>query len=201
MKIGLFFGSFNPVHNGHLIIAEHVLNFTDLREVWFVVSPQNPFKNSNTLLNENHRINLVRTAIEGEDRLKASNVEFKLPKPSYTVNTLAYLKEKYPLHEFAIIMGSDGFQNLHQWKNAQIIIDNYPIYIYMRPGFDINRNGPAKIHTLEAPLLQISSTHIRYLIAEGKSIRYLVPDAVREEIEKNGYYSSSLENPSKKKAT
>ena len=201
MKIGLFFGSFNPIHNGHLIIAEHVLNFTDLKEVWFVVSPQNPFKNSNSLLNENHRINLVRTAIEGENRFKASNVEFKLPRPSYTVNTLAYLKEKYPQHEFGIIMGSDGFQNLPQWKNAEIIINQYPIYIYKRPGYDIDQSGPAQIHILEAPLLQISSTHIRYLISERKSIRFLVPDAGLDEIERNAYYQNSLENPSKNKTT
>lgn len=201
MKIGLYFGSFNPIHTGHLIIAEHVLNFTDVRELWFVVSPHNPFKNSNTLLNENHRLNLVRTAIEGNDKLKASNVEFKLPKPSYTVNTLAYLKEKYPSHEFVIIMGSDGFQNLHQWKNAEVIIDHYPIYIYLRPGFDVDQNSPARIQILEAPQIQISSTHIRYLIASGKSIRYIVPENVREEIERNGYYRSSIENPAKKKAT
>jgi nicotinate-nucleotide adenylyltransferase len=198
MKIGLFFGSFNPIHNGHLIIAQHVLNVTDLQELWFVVSPQNPFKNSNTLLNENHRINLVRSAIEGEDRLKASNVEFKLPKPSYTVNTLAYLKEKYPQHQFTIIMGSDGLQNLPQWKNADVIIRNYPICVYLRPGFDIDQQSKARIQILDAPLLQISSTHIRYLISEKKSIRYLVPDTVMEEIEKNGYYQSSMENPAKK---
>lgn len=198
MKIGLYFGSFNPVHNGHLIIAQHALNDTDLKEIWFIVSPQNPFKNSNTLLNENHRLNLVKLAIEGEDRLRASNVEFKLPKPSYTVNTLAYLKEKYPHHEFAILMGSDGFQNLHQWKNAEVIINHYPIYIYKRPGFDIDTKTKADIHIIDAPLLQISSTHIRELIASGKSIRFLVPDAVREEIDKFAYYRNALENPSKK---
>ncbi len=197
MKIGLYFGSFNPIHNGHLIIASHTVQHTDLQEVWFVVSPHNPFKNSATLLNEHHRLNLVRTAIEGEDHLKASNVEFKLPKPSYTVNTLAYLREKYPLHEFALLMGSDGFQNIGKWKNASVIVANYEIYIYRRPGFEIDNPLQAKIKIIDAPLLEISSTHIRYLIAGGKSIRYLVPDSVKEEIEINHYYRSSLENPSK----
>lgn len=198
MKIGLYFGSFNPIHTGHLIIAQHVLNFTDLQEVWFIVSPQNPFKNSNTLLNENHRLNLVKLAIDGEDRLKASNVEFKLPRPSYTINTLAYLSEKYPHHQFALVMGSDGFQNLDQWKNGEIIFRNYPLYIYKRPGFEVLEKTGGQVTILEAPLLQISSTHIRYLIANRKSIRYLVPDVVMEEINRQGYYGSSMENPSKK---
>jgi nicotinate-nucleotide adenylyltransferase len=198
MKIGLYFGSFNPIHIGHLIIANHLINHTDLQEVWFIVSPQNPFKNANTLLNENHRLNLVKTAIEGESRLRASNVEFKLPKPSYTINTLTYLTEKYPNHEFVLIMGSDGFQNLPQWKNGETILKNYSIYIYKRPGFDITNKFNANISVMDAPLLDISSTRIRDLIAEGKSIRFLVPDSVKEEIERNHYYRSALENPSKK---
>lgn len=198
MKIGLYFGSFNPIHIGHLIIANHLTNHTDLQEVWFIVSPQNPFKNANSLLNENHRLNLIKTAIEGETRLRASNVEFKLPKPSYTINTLTYLAEKYPNHEFVLIMGSDGFQNLPQWKNGETILKNYPIYIYKRPGFDIINNFNADISVMDAPLLDISSTLIRDLIAKGKSIRYLVPDSVKDEIERNHYYRSSLENPSKK---
>ena len=198
MKIGLYFGSFNPIHIGHLIIANHLTNHTDLQEVWFIVSPQNPFKNANSLLNENHRLNLIKTAIEGETRLRASNVEFKLPKPSYTINTLTYLAEKYPNHEFVLIMGSDGFQNLPQWKNGETILKNYPIYIYKRPGFDIINNFNADISVMDAPLLDISSTRIRDLIAKGKSIRYLVPDSVKDEIERNHYYRSTLENPSKK---
>ena len=198
MKIGLYFGSFNPIHIGHLIIANHLTNHTDLQEVWFIVSPQNPFKNANSLLNENQRLNLIKTAIEGETRLRASNVEFKLPKPSYTINTLTYLAEKYPNHEFVLIMGSDGFQNLPQWKNGETILKNYPIYIYKRPGFDIINNFNADISVMDAPLLDISSTRIRDLIAKGKSIRYLVPDSVKDEIERNHYYRSSLENPSKK---
>lgn len=198
MKVGLYFGSFNPIHVGHLIIASHVINNTDLQELWFVVSPQNPFKTSQTLLNENHRLNLVRTAIEGEKKLRASNVEFKLPKPSYTIHTLAFLREKYPTHEFVIVMGSDSFQNLPNWKNANLLAKNYSFYIYTRPGFEITNTLNATIQILDAPLLQISSTHIRELIAKNKSIRYLVPDNVKEEIEANRYYTSALENPSKK---
>ncbi len=188
MKIGLYFGSFNPIHTGHLIIANHILNATNLKQVWFVISPQNPFKQSSTLLNEQHRLHLVKLAIEGEAHLKASNIEFKLPKPSYTVNTLAYLKEQYPQHEFIVIMGSDSFANLSKWKNATVIINNYEIFIYKRPGFEVNTDQCGKFTILEAPLLEISSTVIRELIREKKSIRYLVPDAVKEEIEINNYY-------------
>jgi len=190
MKIGLYFGSFNPVHVGHLIIANHVVTETDLNQVWFVVSPQNPFKQSSTLLNEYHRLHLIRLAIEGEKNLRASDVEFSLPKPSYTVDSLAYLKEKYPEHEFSIVMGSDGFQNLNKWKNAEVIIRNHAIYIYKRPGFGITDTHGAKLHLLDAPLLEISSTHIRELIKNKRSIRFLVPDIVKEEIETGGYYRS-----------
>jgi len=195
MKIGLFFGSFNPIHHGHLIIANHIAMTTDLDEVWFVVSPQNPFKKSGSLLNENHRLHLVQLAIEGEKKLKASNIEFKLPRPSYTIDTLIYLKEKYPGHVFSLIIGSDGFQNIEKWKNAGVILRDYPIIIYKRPGFEIEKPVSASISVTEAPLLEISSTHIRYMIRDRKSIRYLVPDVVQEEIEKNMYYRSALENP------
>ncbi|RYY44057.1 MAG: nicotinate-nucleotide adenylyltransferase [Chitinophagaceae bacterium] len=195
MKIGLYFGSFNPVHHGHLIIARHLINETDLQEVWMMVSPQNPFKSSNGLLNEHHRYHLVQTALDDESKIKASNIEFRLPKPSYTVNTLTYLKEKYPQHNFSIVLGSDGFQNIDKWHNAAFILKHYPIYIYVRPGFEIRENFGANTKILNAPLLEISSTHIRKLIRENKSIRYLVPDAVRTEIEKNNYYKTALENP------
>jgi nicotinate-nucleotide adenylyltransferase len=197
MRIGLYFGSFNPIHHGHLIIANHILNSTDLQEVWFVVSPQNPFKNSSGLLNEQHRLRMVQIAIEGETRLRASNAEFKLPKPSYTIHTMSYLEELHPDHQFSIIMGSDGYQNISKWKNYEKLLDHYTIYIYKRPGFEIQEMKGAKTITLDAPLLQISSTHIRELIRDRKSIRYLVPDSISEEIEKNNYYRSSLENPAK----
>ena len=195
MNIGLFFGSFNPVHNGHLIIANHIAMQGEMDEVWFVVSPQNPFKKPGSLLNENHRLHLIQLAIEGEKKLRASNIEFKLPRPSYTSDTLIYLKEKYPAHSFSIIIGSDGFQNIEKWKNADVILKNYPIIIYTRPGFEITPPFSASVNVVDAPLLEISSTHIRYLIRSGKSIRYLVPDMVKEEIEKNLYYHSALENP------
>jgi nicotinate-nucleotide adenylyltransferase len=188
MKIGLYFGSFNPVHVGHLIIANHAVNETDLNQVWFVVSPQNPFKQSASLLNEYHRLHLIKSAIDGENNLRASSVEFNLPKPSYTVDTLAYLKEKHPEHEFAILMGSDGFENLHKWKNYKVITEAHKIYIYKRHGFEIDETHGAAIHILDAPLLEISSTHIRELIKNRKSIRFLVPDVVKEEIELAGYY-------------
>jgi len=188
MKIGLYFGSFNPVHHGHLIIANHMVQQTDLEQLWFVVSPQNPFKQNHSLLNEYHRLHLINIAIEGEKTLKATDIEFRLPKPSYTITTLQYLEEKYPQHEFSIIMGSDSFQNLDKWKNSQVIMERYKIFVYLRPGFEIRKDLNVKAITLDAPLLQISATHIREMIKTGKSIRYLVPDNVKDEIESNHYY-------------
>ena len=135
MKVGLYFGSFNPIHTGHLIIASHVANYTDMDQVWFVVSPQNPLKPSSVLLNEYHRLFLVQLAVEEDPRLRATDVEFKLPRPSYTIDTLTYLQEKYPRHEFSLIMGSDSFQNLKRWKNYELLVKNYPFIIYRRPQF------------------------------------------------------------------
>lgn len=191
MKVGLYFGSFNPIHTGHLIIANHILNETDLQKIWFVISPQNPFKNSDSLLNEYDRLHLVRKAIEEDIRLRASDIEFTLPKPSYTVHTLAYLKEKNPDQGFHIIMGSDSFQNLSKWKNAEVIIENYPIIIYKRPGFDVINNLNAQLKIMNAPFLEISATHIRELIKQGKSIKYLVPPSVEEEINAGGLFKRS----------
>ena len=195
MKVGLYFGSFNPVHIGHLIIASHIAEYSGLDQVWFVISPQNPFKNNSTLLNEQHRLSLVQIAIEGETKLKASNVEFKLPKPSYTINTLAYLSEKYTEHRFSIIMGSDSFQNIEKWKNYEQIVNNYNIYIYTRPLFTIKTPVLENIIPVDAPLLEISASSIRKNIREGRSIRYLVSDGVKNEIDAKGYYRSALENP------
>jgi len=191
MKIGLYFGSFNPIHIGHLIIANHILNESNLDRIWFVVSPLNPFKNSESLLNEYDRLYLVQKAIEDDIRLKVTDIEFSLPKPSYTVHTLMYLKEKYPKNSFFIIMGSDSFQNLYKWKNSEIIVENYPIMIYKRPGFEVNNNLNAKITVLNAPLLNISSTHIRELIRMRKSIKYLVPSNIEEEILSNSFFKKS----------
>ncbi|MFY7839979.1 MAG: nicotinate (nicotinamide) nucleotide adenylyltransferase [Lacibacter sp.] len=195
MKTGLYFGSFNPIHNGHLIIAQHVLNETDLQQVWFVVSPQNPFKQQKTLLNEYDRLYLVNLAIQKTNNFKAIDIEFNLPKPSYTINTLTYIQEKYPQHQFSIIMGSDSFQNLDNWKNGENIMQNFPIYVYKRPGFATGQPIVKELHVLSAPLLEISATHIRELIQQGKSIRFLVPEEVCDEIEKAGYYK--LKNPTK----
>ena len=190
MKIGLYFGSFNPIHHGHLIIASHIQQETELDQVWFVVSPQNPLKPQKGLLNEYHRLHLVQLAVDGENKLKAVDIEFRLPKPSYTVDTLTYLEEKHPGNEYSVIMGSDSFQNIHKWKNFEFILKNYPIYIYQRQGFNVEMSTypEARVNILKAPLLEISATHIRDSIKEGKSIRYLVPDKVKEEIERNGYY-------------
>lgn len=197
MKIGLYFGSFNPVHAGHLIIANHLLNSTDLQRIWFIVSPQNPFKENNTLLNEYSRLHLLKVATEDDTRVRVLDIEFGLPKPSYTSVTLIHLEEKYPGNEFSIIMGSDSFQNLHKWKNYEAIIKNYSIYIYLRPDFEIKNDIDAEIKIVNAPLIQISSTEIRHLIRDGKSIRYLVPDKVREEIEKGGYYREAKSSKEK----
>jgi nicotinate-nucleotide adenylyltransferase len=190
MKIGLYFGSFNPIHIGHLIIANHVLNETDLNKIWFVVSPQNPLKQSNSLLNETYRLQLVRLAVEQDNRIKVSDVEFSMPRPSYTIDTLTYLKEKNPENSFSIIMGSDSFQNLDKWKNYRMITDAHTIYVYKRNGFEVDNTHGANIIELNAPLLQISATHIRELIKAGKSIRYLVPEIVREEIETRKFYKN-----------
>ncbi len=188
MKVGLYFGSFNPIHIGHLIIAEFIANNTDCNQVWLVVSPQNPLKPSSVLLNEYQRLHLANLAIEGNSGLRVSDIEFKLPKPSYTIDTLTYLKEKYPTTTFVLILGSDSFQNLKRWKNYQSLLEGYEFLIYERPGYEVCDTYGANVTILKAPLLQISSTEIRKLIKEGKSIRYLVTDKVRIEIENASYY-------------
>lgn len=188
MKVGLYFGSFNPIHVGHLIIANHLANNSDLEQVWFVVSPQNPLKLNNSLLNKYHRKYLIDIAIDGEKKLKSSTIEFSLPVPSYTIDTLTYLKEKYPKYVFSVIIGSDSLQNITKWKNYDMLINNNRILVYERPGFKIENNFNKNIISLKAPLLDISSTRIREMIKRGDSIKFLVPDVVKEEIEKNHYY-------------
>jgi nicotinate-nucleotide adenylyltransferase len=140
MNVGLYFGSFNPIHVGHLIIANYMVQNTGMNQVWFVVSPQNPLKKSGSLLNEYHRLYLVQVSIEDEPSLKATDIEFRLPKPSYTIDTLTYLGEKFPQHKFSVIMGSDSYQNLQAWKNYEQLIKNYPIFVYHRPGFAVDKN-------------------------------------------------------------
>jgi nicotinate-nucleotide adenylyltransferase len=188
MTIGLYFGSFNPIHIGHLIVANHVLNETNIEKIWFIVSPQNPFKESKSLLNEFDRLHLVRLATQDDTRMKCSDIEFNLSKPSYTTNTLAFLSEKYPEHKFSIIMGSDSYENLDKWKNFDAIISNYSIYVYKREGHETNKTFGQNIFILNAPIIQISASQIREIIKTGKSIRYLVPEIVREEIETRKLY-------------
>lgn len=189
MKIGLFFGSFNPVHVGHLIIANFMATQTDLDKVWLVVSPQNPLKLKKTLARDHDRLHLVRLGIGDNPRLEASNVEFGLPKPSYTVDTLAFLQEKYPEREFALIMGGDNLASLHLWKNYEHILDRYDIYVYKRPGVELGERAThPRVRLFEAPMLDISATYIRECIRIGKSVRYLVPEAVFEYIEGSSLY-------------
>ncbi len=176
-KVGLFFGSFNPIHVGHMIIADFVANNTDVSEVWFVVSPHNPLKEKKSLLANHHRLAMVRRAVENDARFKASDVEFGLEQPSYTTVTLAYLKEKYPKTEFSLIMGGDALASLPKWKNYETILSNYSIIVYSRPKQgdlkDILQRG--KITALDAPQMNLSSSAIRMQIAEGKSVKYQMP--------------------------
>lgn len=188
MHIGLYFGSFNPIHIGHLVIANHVVGHSDVDKIWFVVSPHNPLKDAHSLLNEYDRMHLVELAIKDNNKFRASNVEFHLPKPSYTVDTLAYLTERFPLEQFSVVMGSDSFQNLPRWKNYEHLIKHYSFIVYNRPGFLVQDTYGAKVQVLDAPLLDISSTFIRKQIKEGKSTRYILSDAVWKYIEENRYY-------------
>jgi nicotinate-nucleotide adenylyltransferase len=188
MHIGLYFGSFNPIHTGHLIIANHIVENTEIDKLWFVVSPHNPLKDSHSLLNEYDRLHLVELAIQDNPKFRASNVEFHLPKPSYTIDTLTYLTERFPLEKFSVIMGSDSFQNIKRWKNYEALLDQYDIIVYRRPGFEVEETFDGKVQIVDAPLLEISSTYIRTQVKDSKSIRYLTPDAVAKYIEENRYY-------------
>lgn len=181
VKTGLFFGSFNPVHVGHMIIANHMLNHTDLDAVWLVVSPHNPLKKKSTLANDYDRLHLVNLAIGDTLNLKASDIEFSLPKPSYTIDTMTYLTEKYPNIEFSLIMGGDNLASITKWKNYELLLERYRIFIYKRPNYAENEFADHKNVVLaEAPLLDISASYIRQLIKDKKSIKYLVPDKVYE---------------------
>ena len=189
-KTGLFFGSFNPIHIGHLAIANYLAEFTDLDQVWFIISPQNPFKKKQTLLADYHRYALAERAIDDDySKLKVSNIEFGLPQPSYTVNTLAHLEEKYPSHEFVLIMGSDNLKTLHKWKNAEHILEHYRIYVYPRKG---SRGGELMNHPsvriVDAPLMEVSSSFIREAIGAKKNVRYMLPQTVAEYIREMHFY-------------
>lgn len=189
--IGLFFGTFNPIHIGHLIIANHMAEFSELDEVWLVVTPHNPHKKKKTLLDDVHRLTMVRIAVEPYPKLKASNVEFGLPQPNYTVHTLAYLQEQYPRHSFSLIMGEDNLKSLQKWKNHEVILERHSIFVYPRiaggelaPEFTDHR----KIISVKAPVMELSSTFIRQSIKAGKNIRPMVPHEVWKYMDEMYFY-------------
>lgn len=189
MKTGLFFGSFNPVHVGHLIIANYMATHTDLSEVWLVVSPQNPLKDKTSLAPERDRLHMLRLSIDDNPKLRASDVEFKLPKPSYTIDTLTYLREKYPKREFVLIMGSDNIETIHKWKNYERLLEDYSIYIYLRPGYE-NRpyQDNQQIKYFDAPQMMLSASLIRQYLKEKKSVRYMIPEPALEYLESGRLY-------------
>lgn len=194
-KIGLYFGSFNPIHIGHIAIAGYLTEFTDLSQVWFVVSPHNPLKKKETLLSDHQRLYMTRLAIGDSDRLKASDIEFKLPIPSYTIDTLAYLSEKHPGKKFCLVMGQDNLYTLHKWKNVESLIENYSIYVYprpflTRPDSDVLDKiiSSADLHEINAPMMEISSTFIRNGIKAGKNMSYYVPAATWQYIKEMHFY-------------
>lgn len=193
MKIGLYFGTFNPIHIGHLIIANYMVEFTDLDQVWMVVTPHNPHKKKSSLLDDYQRLHLVHLATESFPKIKPSDVEFKLSQPNYTINTLVHLQEKYPTNEFSLIMGEDNLNSFHKWKNYEVILENYDLYVYPRTissDEKINEifiNHP-KIHQVKAPIVEISSTFIRESIKNKKNITPMLPSKVAEYIDKSGFY-------------
>lgn len=189
LHIGLFFGSFNPIHIGHMAIANYMVEFTSMEQVWFVVSPQNPLKNKTYLLDSYQRLEIVHRATDNDPRFRVSNIEFKLPKPSYTSDTLAYLGEQFPNHRFSLIMGSDNLESFHRWKNFEVIAQNHELYIYPRPGLNPERirQYPNVILT-QAPRMEISSTFIRNAIHDGKNVSCFIPKKAWEYIEEMSFY-------------
>lgn len=191
MKIGLFFGTFNPIHIGHLIIANHMAEYSDLDQIWMVVTPHNPHKQKQSLLDDYHRLHMVHLATEEYPKIKPSDIEFKLSQPNYTVNTLAHLQEKFPQNTFSLIMGEDNLNSLHKWKNHEVILQNHDIYVYPRlaPGeIDAQFTNHPKIHHLGAPIVELSSTFIREGIKTGKNIQPMLPHKVWEYIDHNVFY-------------
>lgn len=189
MKVGLFFGSFNPIHNGHLTIANYMVEYTDMDQVWFIVSPHSPFKEKKNLLADYHRYELVLLAIGDDPAFRASNIEFKMPKPSYTIDTLVHLSEKHPGKELVLIMGADGLSTFNKWKNHKQIIQYYHRYVYPREGTDPNKLPNMENATLvDAPVIGISSSFIRKAIREGKDVRYFLPAPVWKYIQEMNFY-------------
>ena len=191
MKIGLFFGSFNPIHIGHLIIASYMANYTELEKVWMMVSPHNPLKDKNALINMYDRLEMAKLATEHSEKIAVSDAEFKLPKPSYTIDTLTHLGERYPEHTFSLIMGADNLSSLKKWKNYELLLRDYKILVYPRPGFEhIETMNHPSVTITNTPLMEISSTFIRKSLKEGKSVEFLVPDAVLRFIDSKNLYGS-----------
>lgn len=188
MKIGLYFGSFNPIHIGHLAIANYMVEFSDMDKLWFVVSPQNPFKEKKSLLAEHHRLRLVEVAIEDDLRFKTSNIEFHMPKPSYTIDTLAYLKEKYAEHEFVLIMGEDNLKGLHKWKNYQEILKQHQIYVYPRDYKTLHKSLYDNVIVIDAPLMEVSSSFIRKSIQNKQDVSYFMNSKVADYIKEMHFY-------------
>ena len=189
MKIGLFFGSFNPIHQGHLIIANIMVETTPLDKVWFVVSPQNPFKKRESLLHEFDRMDMVDAAIYENYNLQSSDIEFNMPKPNYTIDSLTYLSEKYPDHEFVLIIGEDNLKHFQKWKNHEQILDQYGVYVYPRPdAVTTEFHEDPRVQMVEAPLIDISATFIRKCVKNDQSIKYLVPDPVIDIIKTRKFY-------------
>lgn len=191
MKVGLFFGTFNPIHIGHLIIANYIVEFSDLEEVWFVITPQSPFKQKTTMLSNHHRLALVNIAVENYPKLKTSEIEFHLSQPNYTINTLAHLEEKFPKNQFCLIMGEDNLKGLHKWKNYETILQNYELYVYPRISegtIEHQFSNHQKIHKVNAPIVQISSTFIRKAIKEKRDISTMLPPNVWKYIDEMNFY-------------
>ena len=191
MKIGLYFGTFNPIHIGHLTIANHLAEYSDLDQVWFVVTPQSPFKVKNSMLDNYQRLEMVYRATKDYPKLRPSDIEFSLPQPNYTINTLAYLQEKFPEHEFALIMGEDNLKSFHKWKNYELILEGYHLYVYPRisegviePQFQKHK----KVHFVNAPIMELSSTFIRNAIKDGKNIRPMLPENVWTYLDEMNFY-------------
>nr|BFF39003.1 nicotinate (nicotinamide) nucleotide adenylyltransferase [Tenacibaculum mesophilum] len=190
-NIGLYFGTFNPIHIGHLIIANHMVEYSDLDEIWMVVTPHNPFKKKSSLLDNHHRLDMVYLATEEYEKIQPSDIEFRLPQPNYTINTLAHISEKHPSYNFSLIMGEDNLKSLHKWKNYEAILEDYNIYVYPRISEGIVESqfkNHKKIHRVEAPIIEISSTMIRKAIKEEKNCKPLLSQKVWKYIDEMNFY-------------
>lgn len=191
MKIGLYFGTFNPIHVGHLTIANHLAEHSDLDKIWFVVTPHSPFKKKNSLLDNRQRYEMVYRATEDYIKLEPSDIEFNLPQPNYTINTLTHLQEKYPKYEFSLIMGEDNLKSFHKWKNYEFILENHDIYVYPRVSegkVDTQFDNHTKIHKVDAPIMELSSTFIRKSIKDGKNVRPMLPEHVWIYLDEMNFY-------------